>query len=141
MRILLSFFLALVFLSVPLLADASIFLSKFGLIGQMPYQGVEDFYVDVETLKIPFRPIQVEGSKDFFGYELLAGDKRGFYASAELNMPGITDPIIYPKQYHRGKWVHWFHLEEGDPLGVYELKIYIDSELFETIKFEVVPNY
>ena len=43
-----------------------------------------------------------------------------------------------PEGFHRGRYAEHFRFDESDPVGMYEMEIYIDGELYKKIEYEVI---
>ncbi|MBC2605396.1 hypothetical protein [Pelagicoccus albus] len=89
------------------------------------------------------------------GFEIIRKDGQRFMAQYEIRFP---EPISISPELEKaytvlegGKLIrsssemHWeifsspFWFSEDDPIGVYELKIFLDGELYRTINYDVVP--
>lgn len=122
--------------------------SKFGVMGPGPGG---NYRVYAETTYI-YKNLD----KDYaHGFEVVRKDKQRFMGYFEIRFP---EPITITPELERaytvlegGRFirsqseVHWevfsspFWFSEDDPLGDYELTIYIDGEKYRTIQYEVVP--
>ncbi|MDQ8182474.1 hypothetical protein [Pelagicoccus sp. SDUM812005] len=122
--------------------------SKFGVMSPGPGG---KFRVYAETTYI-YRNVDQEY---VHGFEVARKDQQRFMGYFEIRFP---EPITVTPELEKaytvmegGKFIrstadiHWevysspFWFSEDDPLGTYELTIYIDGEHYRTIKYEVVP--
>lgn len=124
------------------------YVSKFGVMGPGPGG---KFRVYAETTYI-YKNLD----KDYVhGFEVVRKDKQRLMGYFEIRFP---EPITITPELEKaytvmegGKFirsqseVHWevfsspFWFSEDDPLGKYELTIYVDGEKYRTIEYDVVP--
>lgn len=122
--------------------------SKFGVMSPGPSGA---FRVYAETTYI-YRNVDKEY---VHGFEVTRKDQQRFMGYFEIRFP---EPIRVTPELEKaftvmegGKFIrsnseiHWkiysspFWFSEDDPLGQYELTIYIDGEVYRTVKYDVVP--
>ena len=122
--------------------------SKFGVMA--PAQG-GTYRVYAETTQIHMHPVQ-----DYVhGFEVIRRDGTQFIGYCEISFP---EPIKVSPEMEKaytvldggrrirsegkvfwGLWTSPFWFSEGDPIGPYELKIFIDGDLYRTVKYDVIP--
>ncbi len=122
--------------------------SKFGIMAPGPSG---DYRVYAETTYI-YRNVD----KDYIhGFEVARKDQQRFMGYFEIRFP---EPIEVTPELESaytvmegGRFIrstadiHWklyscpFWFTEDDPLGQYEISIFIDGDLYRTIKYDVVP--
>lgn len=124
------------------------YVSKFGVMA--PGEGGK-FRVYAETTYI-YRNVDKEYAH---GFEVVRKDGQRFMGHFEIRFPApITVTPELEKAYtvlEGGKFIrsnseiYWglytspFWFSEDDPIGTYEMTIYIDGELYREIDYEVVP--
>ena len=128
--------------------NKSKYASKFGIMAPGPSG---DYRVYAETTYI-YR----NADRDYVhGFEVLRKDEQRFMGYFEIRFP---EPIKVTKEMEKaytvlegGRFlrsnseIHWglysspFWFSPDDPLGIYEMKVFIDGELYRTINYDVVP--
>ncbi|EDY83272.1 hypothetical protein VDG1235_2897 [Verrucomicrobiia bacterium DG1235] len=126
----------------------SAYISKFGVMSPGPGN---KYRVYAETTYI-----HKNVDKEYVhGFEVLRKDQQRFMGYFEVRFP---EPITVTPEMERAYTVmeggrlirsaneiHWevysspFWFSEDDPLGDYEVKIFIDGELYRTVQYQVVP--
>lgn len=126
----------------------SAYRSKFGVMSPGP-GGVYRVYAETTYI---YKNLDQEY---VHGFEVSRKDQQRFMGYFEVRFP---EPITVSPEMEKAYTVleggrvirstdeiHWevfsspFWFSEDDPLGDYEIKIFIDGELYRTVKYQVVP--
>ena len=118
----------------------------FGLLGQ----NENEMYVESRTNIIPY---VVGRESQSFGIVITPVVEQKYSTYTVITFPQLTqinmedktkestvDKVTTPIENVSGAFVHYYWLENGDPLGVYKVEVYINNKKLKTIEFEVVLN-
>ena len=129
-------------------SSAKGFIIKFGIVEE---ERDGNYHVARETTTIPLLLRQTGFT---WGYSVTAPDEEPFAVHEILYMPAppknieFSVPIdqrdggrtiITSALMHQGYSVNFFRFDQGDPLGIWKLGVYVNELPVRTIRFSVVP--